>query len=154
MPITLVLNSYYFVEDVIPGTLQELAGEEGESQLFKAISRNGHRMLITDRGAGVSIKREYETEAIKRGLGPQLVVVLDQLTAQRVAITPNVPRRPIPNLRGSHKIFIEDAVAAGVEYFLTEYGPWRRLDRDRRLCPNLRIVTARQFVRAVRATDL
>ena len=42
---------------------------------------------------------------------------------------------------------MEDAVAAGVPYFVTEYEPWLQLDRNRHICPNLRIVRPARFVR-------
>jgi hypothetical protein len=153
MPVTLVLNSYYFVEDIISGTLQELASEPAESPLFTSIRESGHRILITERGARASIKRQYEIEAVKRGLGPQLVVVFDQLKAQGVVINSNPPRIQISNLGGHHRIFIEDAVAAQAGYFITEYEPWQKLNRNKQICPNLRIVTGRQFVRMARQID-
>ena len=155
MPVTLVLDSYYFLEDVIPGTLQQLADEEVESALFRAIIDNGHRMLITDRGTRqVSIKREHETEANKRGLGRNLAVVLDQFKIWGVIANVNVPRRHITNLGGSHKVFIEDAVAGRVQYFLTEAEGWRQFDRNRHICPNLRVITAQRFIRIAGRTDL
>jgi len=152
MPVTLVLNSYYFVEDMIPGTLQELASEPAESPLFTGIRESGHRILITERGARASIKREYDTEAVKRGLGPQLVVVFDQLKAQGIVINPNTPRRHISNLGGRHRIFIEDAVAAQAGYLITQYQPWLRLNRNKQICPHVRIVDGLRFLRIARQT--
>lgn len=103
MPVTLVLNSYYFIEEIIPGTLQELAKDTFESHLFQAIRNSGHRMLVTERGGRASIKREYQNEAVRMGLGPQLIVVLDHLNAQGNMINSNVARRPIRNLGGRHE---------------------------------------------------
>lgn len=54
---------------------------------------------------------------------------------------------------GSHRVFIEDAVAAQIEYFVTDYQPWLQLDRDWQIRPDLRIVTGRQFVRLARQID-
>ncbi len=68
----LILNSYHFMDEILPATLRKLARQEIDSPLLNALVANGHRILITDRGAGDSVKREYAREAIKRGLGPQL----------------------------------------------------------------------------------
>ena len=94
--------------------------------------------------------KEYETEAIKSGLGPQLTVALQQLDELFLDVTRNLQRARIQGLGGYHKIFMEDAVAAGVPYFITEYEPWLQLDRNRHICPNLRIVRARPVCKSCR----
>ena len=144
----LVVNSYHFLRDILPATLQKLNGQEIESPLLQAVADNGHRILVTDRGTRDSVKNQYAMEAIKQGLGPRLVVVLDQLEAEGiVAIDPHVARRSIPNMRRPHKVFIEDAVSSGVRCFVTEYAPWLALNRDRQICPALTIVNANGFIR-------
>ena len=157
MPLTLVLNSHHFLEGVFPGTIQELAGEEVVSQLFRAIRDNGHRILVTDRVDRRSIKREYVTELRRRGLEgfvPQLQVVFDQLESEDVVVVrSNVARINIPNLTVRHQIFLEDAVAARVHLFITQNEGWLRLNRDRQICPDLEIMNADQFVKIAGETS-
>ena len=150
MPVTLVADSYHFIENVIPGTIQELANEEAVDELFSAISDNGHRILITDRGAARSISREYQAELKRRHLAgfiPQLIELIDQLRIRGTLIVRrDVPRHEVANLSGSHQIFIEDAVACDVDYLVAHNLHWNPPRRRGRPSLKLKIVDAWQFV--------
>ena len=153
MPVDLVLNAHRFVEDVIAGVAEELSDQVVENQLYDAIKVGDYHILITERASGASIRGEYEKEAVDQGLGPQLVLTLDQLKSRGIVETPNLPRRSIPNLPGHHKIFIQDAVTAEVRYFVTENQQWLELDRHKQICPKLRIMNVRQFLRVARRSS-
>ena len=153
MPFTVVLDSLSFLEEVLPEVSALLGDETQESILYGAIRHGRHQILVTDRGGKASIKKEYETEATKRGAGPQLAQALLQLRDDGVVTDRNVPRRSIPNIPGYHRIFIEDAVAGSAAYFVTDHIPWLQLDKRRRIIGQLRIVNRSPFTRAARRSD-
>ena len=160
MLFNIVLNSFHFFDDIMPETFRSMANPDTNPQggnmapenlLLETIEQGGHTILVTDResrGNRLSIKREYAIEATSRGLGPQLAVVLDQLQNRGVVnVNTRLPRRQISGVGSHHRVFIEDAVAADVDYFVTEHEPWLNLDQDSDVCPNLRIVNSDRFMR-------
>ena len=151
MSATIVVDAYYFLNEIFLAVVQGLAEEYSESELLDAITKARHKILVTDRATGPSIKREYFTEATKRqrvGFGPQLVTVLNQLRVLALIVEPNLPHRAIHALgRTQHKIFIEDAVTSRAKYFVTKNKVWHRRDSNKRICPNLTILPAPRFIR-------
>ena len=98
MTVTLVLNADRFLEDMVPGALQELADGQVESGLYSAIRSRGHRILVTYRASQPSIQKEYQTKAISEGLGTQFADAMDYLRTQGNILSPNLPRTPIPTV--------------------------------------------------------
>ena len=161
MPSTVILNSFHFLDDILPELViffsrsenpppMDVDVDQSPSLLWQVIIEHRHTIVFSDRGERDSIKRQYSKEAIKRGRGPILAWVLDQLQIRELAtvnITNRLPRKRIQNLPGPHPVFIDDAVTANAEYLVTDRGHWQALDRHRRFCPQLNIVDADRFIR-------
>ena len=147
---TVVLNSYYFIERVFPNTISELAGRSNRSQVFDVIARSAYPILITDRDGRPSIHREYLQTLTRRhmqGFVPQLLVARQQLEAEKtVDFRRGMPRHPMPGVNARHKIFLEDAVGGNTTYLVTENTDLLRLRGNKEVCGDLEIVNGEQFV--------
>lgn len=86
MPVTVVLNSYHFLDDIVPAILSEEAEQTSQTSgvtqypLFEAIENGRHTIITTAKIREL----EYFKEAEDRNLSAFLPQIYDQLEVKNI----------------------------------------------------------------------
>ena len=151
----LVLNSHRFWRDIAPEVLRNLppdeeppipsnSGIQGDPLLLDTILSSQHTILITS-----GIETQYVQEATREGYDPSLIfVITQQLVEQRAVARPRLPggRQRIRGIPERHHAFLEDAIRASADYFVTKNPVWLDLGDSVLRDHSLRIVTPDGFI--------
>jgi hypothetical protein len=153
--VKVVLNSHRFWRDIAPEVLRNFPQEQdtqtssnpstqGDPLLLETILSSGHTIIITK-----GILDQYIREAAREGYSPaQMLNITEQLAEDRAILHPRLPggRRRVRGIPERHRAFLEDAIIASADFFVTENPVWLNLS-DRLLREHgLRIITPGAFI--------